>query len=86
MSRVWDFGDGGRDAGNNPTPTHVFHNNTGNTVQYRVSLEVTAQSNNPAYWAGMITVTSASGGQQPSPQPAQPSHHSIRVIRNSRRD
>ena len=74
VSRVWDFGDGGRDAGNNPTPTHVFHNNTGSTVQFRVSLEVTAQSNNPAYWAGMITVTPASGGQQPPPpQPAQPS-------------
>lgn len=71
VSRVWDFGDGGRDAGNNPNPTHVFHNNTGSTVQFRVSLEVDAQSNNPAYWAGMITVTSA-GGTQPPPPTTQP--------------
>jgi PKD repeat protein len=70
VSRVWDFGDGGRDAGNNPTPTHVFHNNTSSTVQFRVSLEVTAQSNNPASWAGMITVTPAAGTHPPPPPPA----------------
>jgi PKD repeat protein len=73
VSRVWDFGDGSTEGGNNPTPTHVFHNNTGSTVQFRVSLEVTAQSNSPAYWAGMITVTPA-GETHPAPPPpaAQP--------------
>ena len=48
-SRFWDFGDGGSDTG--VTPTHVFHNNTGNTVEFRVSLEIQVESNNPAYYA-----------------------------------
>ena len=70
VSRVWDFGDGASEGGNNPTPTHVFHNNTGSTVQFRVSLEVTAQSNSPASWAGMITVTPAGETHPPPPPPA----------------
>jgi len=68
VSRQWDFGDGGTGTGTNPT--HVFHNNTGSTVQFRVSLTVTLQSNNPASWAGTITVTSAGGAPPPPPPPA----------------
>jgi PKD repeat protein len=53
MSRQWDFGDGTTGTGTNPT--HVFHNNTGSAVEFRVSLTVVLQSNNPASWAGTDT-------------------------------
>jgi len=69
ISRQWDFGDGGTGTGTNPT--HVFHNNTGSPVDFRVSLTVQLQSNNPASWAGTITVAS-SGQPQPTPQPTTP--------------
>jgi PKD repeat protein len=69
MSRQWEFGDGMTGTGTNPT--HVFHNNTGSAVEFRVSLTVVLQSNNPASWAGTITVTPAAG-TQPTPQPTTP--------------
>jgi PKD repeat protein len=66
-SRQWDFGDGGAGTGTNPT--HVFHNNTGNAIPYRVTLTVSAQSNSPASWSGTITVQPSSGPQPPAPPP-----------------
>ena len=69
LSRQWDFGDGATGTGTNPT--HVFHNNTRAAVEFRVSLTVTLQSNNPASWAGTITV-GPSGQPPPPPQPTTP--------------
>jgi hypothetical protein len=67
MSRLWDFGDGGTST--DFTPTHVFHNNTGTTVEFRVSLEIQVESNNPAYYAANVTVTSGGGSPTPTPPP-----------------
>ncbi len=74
-SRQWDFGDGGTST--DVAPTHVFHNSTGSTVEFRVSLEVQAESNAPAYYAANITV--ASSGGSPTPAPAQPYITAARV-------
>jgi hypothetical protein len=76
MSRLWDFGDGGTDTG--VTPTHVFHNNTGNTVEFRVSLEIQVESNSPAYYAANITVTPGAGAPPPAP-PVKPYITAARV-------
>lgn len=76
ISRLWDFGDGGTST--EATPTHVFQNNTGSTVQFRISLEVQAESNSPAYYAANIVVTS-SGGSPPPVPPVQPYITAARV-------
>jgi hypothetical protein len=75
MSRLWDFGDGA--SSTEFTPTHVFHNNTGATVEFRVSLEIQVESNSPAYYAANITVTPAGGS--PPPPPVRPSITASRV-------
>jgi hypothetical protein len=56
----------------------VFHNNTGATVEFRVSLEIQVQSNSPAYYAANITVTPGSGSPPPPP-PVQPYLTAARV-------
>jgi len=74
-SRFWDFGDG--HTSTEFDPTHVFTNNTGATVQFRVSLQIQVESNNPASFASEVTVTP--GGGQPPPPSNPPYITAVRV-------